>query len=197
MRIDPVNITLHSGIEAILRSPEASDASSELAFLSSVLSETDFLALSSGEESLSVEDEEAFISSFISSPSSFMISCFISGEIAGNVSVSGMRHRKAAHRAELGIAVRSPFQSIGIGSALLEAALDTASSIGFGQVELGVCSGNDRAIRLYRRHGFSEAGRIPDAFKLPDGSFQDEIIMIRRLCRGFWPSPDAVPSWKG
>ena len=182
MRIDPVHITLRSGIEAILRSPDTSDAPSELSFFTSVLAETDFLALSAGEKSLSVEEEEAFISSFAASPSSFMISCLISGEIAGNVSVTGMSNRKAGHRAELGIAVRSSCQSVGVGTALLETALDTASSIGFRQVELGVCSGNDRAIRLYRRHGFSEAGRIPEAFALPDGSFQDEIIMIRRLC---------------
>ena len=38
---------------------------------------------------------------------------------------------------------------------------------------------NEGAIRLYRRLGFAEEARLPRAFKLADGSYYDEIMMVK------------------
>lgn len=73
----------------------------------------------------------------------------------------------------------------GIGKLLLGALLDWAESDSrVHKVELRVRGGNQRAIGLYRRYGFSEEGRLREHIRLPDGSCVDDILMAwfpRRL----------------
>ena len=52
---------------------------------------------------------------------------------------------------------------------------------GFEQAELTVVDGNERAIRLYKRLGFRECGRIPNANKYDDGTYSDDIMMVLPL----------------
>ena len=52
---------------------------------------------------------------------------------------------------------------------------------GFEQLELGVYSDNARAIHLYEKFGFERYGIQPRAFKLKDGTYRDEIIMVKML----------------
>jgi SAM-dependent methyltransferase len=56
-----------------------------------------------------------------------------------------------------------------------------APSLGYTQLELGVFSDNERAIRLYSRFGFQEWGRTKNAFRLGDGTCFDEILMGLQL----------------
>ena len=56
-----------------------------------------------------------------------------------------------------------------------------AGEAGYEQAELGVFADNAPAIHLYHRCGFRDTGRIPRAFHLPDGSFIDEIQMVKFL----------------
>jgi len=44
-----------------------------------------------------------------------------------------------------------------------------------------VVSTNVGAIRLWKKHGFQEIGRIPEAFRHPNESFVDGLIMYKRL----------------
>ena len=48
------------------------------------------------------------------------------------------------------------------------------------KVEL-VYSDNARAIHLYEKFGFERYGIHPRAFKLKDGTYRDEIIMVKML----------------
>jgi ribosomal protein S18 acetylase RimI-like enzyme len=52
------------------------------------------------------------------------------------------------------------FRSQGVGSALVEAVVDWAKSKGFSQVLLWVTEVNEKAQRLYERHGFARTGRV-------------------------------------
>lgn len=56
-----------------------------------------------------------------------------------------------------------------------------ARRMGFGQIELGVFSRNDRAKRLYEKTGFVCCGTTPRAVRYKDGSYDDEIVMVKRL----------------
>ena len=56
-----------------------------------------------------------------------------------------------------------------------------AKENGFTQVELGVFADNERAIYLYRKLGFTEMGCIPKAFCLKDGTYRDEVQMVKFL----------------
>ena len=63
----------------------------------------------------------------------------------------------------------------------MEQALEQAKENGFTQVELGVFADNDRARYLYRKLGFTEMGCILKAFCLKDGTYRDEVQMVKFL----------------
>ena len=56
-----------------------------------------------------------------------------------------------------------------------------AIEAGYEQMELAVYSANRKAIDLYRKHGFKECALLPHASKLKDGSYFDEIRMVKDL----------------
>lgn len=58
-------------------------------------------------------------------------------------------------------------------------AQDQAKKNGFEQIELGVFADNPRAIHVYEKAGFQKVGIQPRAFKLQDGSYVDEIEMVK------------------
>jgi ribosomal protein S18 acetylase RimI-like enzyme len=66
----------------------------------------------------------------------------------------------------------------GIGRRLIEATLAAADAAKFSRVELTVNADNERAIRLYKSHGFVEEGRKRSA-RFLEGQFQDVLVMGR------------------
>jgi ribosomal protein S18 acetylase RimI-like enzyme len=85
-----------------------------------------------------------------------------------------------AHCGMLGMGLRAPYRSKGLGRQLLEQALRAARERGFERIELMVRSPNLRAIHLYLQVGFQEEGRKRDAVRLDDGS-EDEVMMALHL----------------
>lgn len=85
--------------------------------------------------------------------------------------------REPAGQADvLTMAVATAHWGQGIGSALLTALLDEAARRGCPEVFLEVRADNPRAQRLYRRHGFTEAG-LRRGYYQPSG--MDAIVMRR------------------
>lgn len=83
------------------------------------------------------------------------------------------------HAMSLGINVAKASQGQGVGNALMTALLDYADN--WAQVlriELTVYHDNQRAIRLYERHGFAPEGRLR-AYALRNGVYEDVLTMAR------------------
>jgi ribosomal protein S18 acetylase RimI-like enzyme len=89
---------------------------------------------------------------------------------------------ETSHLGILGIEVRREFRGKGIGRSLLAYALGRCRGR-FESVQLSVIPVNTAAIRLYRRLGFVEHGRLPRAFQRK-GVYHDFILMHRPV-----PSP--------
>lgn len=64
----------------------------------------------------------------------------------------------------LNLAVRTPHQGHGIGTALMRAMLDAAQQHGARRVLLEVREGNEAAQHLYARNGFAVVGRRPNYY---------------------------------
>jgi ribosomal protein S18 acetylase RimI-like enzyme len=79
-----------------------------------------------------------------------------------------------------GLAVAPRFQRLGVARRLVDAALAKAVERDARKVLLHVLSTNEPAIRLYRRAGFVEEGRLIRQFRL-DGRYVDDLIMARHL----------------
>lgn len=89
--------------------------------------------------------------------------------------------RTVADDAELLLlAVAPPFRRRGIGRKLLQHFLDLAQEAGAGRVHLEVREGNP-AVAMYRRAGFSIAGRRRNYYRGPTGGEFDALSLTRIL----------------
>jgi RimJ/RimL family protein N-acetyltransferase len=105
---------------------------------------------------------------------------FADGKLAGVAGYWPLEGEKESHKAILwGMYVRKVARGAGLGERLVAAVVEHASSR-VEQVKLGVASGNEAALRLYIKTGFTEYGREMKALK-QDGRYLDEILMVRFL----------------
>ena len=166
----------------VLRTPGSADAEDMIAFMKSIYGETPFLSCTPEEFDVSVEQELEFLRRHERSERDCMIGAWIEGRLAGTVRLSAVGDSyRLRHRAEIGISVLKEFWGRGAGSMLMDAALNTAASAGYRQVELAVCADNERALHLYQKFGFEEYGRCPQAMRRSYDVYMDEILMAKRL----------------
>ena len=179
MTITEKEITLKNGQKIILRSPMESEAkavsdhryetSKETYFMSCYPEESKFREAEMKERMTAInEDEKAF-----------NITAYADGKIVGDAVVSKIKnHIKFRHRGYFGISIRDAYCDLGLGSIMLNEAIKIAKENGFEQLELGVFSDNHRAIHVYEKAGFKKVGVQPRAFKLKDGTYRDEVLMV-------------------
>ena len=181
MKIEPRMFTLPSGEVLTVRSLCADDAEALSAFRLATYRETHFMARYP-EEGASLEAMRNGLAGSEESPVSFEVGAFAGEKLVGEFGVAQVRpHMKYRHRAGMGISVLKDYWGCGLGSYLMQLAIDQTRANGFEQLELGVFSDNTRAIHLYEKFGFERCGIQPRAFKLKDGTYRDEIIMVKML----------------
>ena len=181
MQIQPCTVRLKDGREVLLRSPERGDAQAMLDYMRVTSGETHFMARYPEECPTDVQWEYDFLDRITPHAKSFMLVAILDGELVGGCSVMAVSgHIKTRHRGSLGISVEQKAWG-GLGTAMIEAALRQAKENGFEQVELGVFEDNPRARHLYEKLGFQEQGRTLRAFRLKDGTYRDEIQMVKFL----------------
>lgn len=165
-----------------IRSALPEDAKKLKVHREATAAETHFMARYPEDGDFDLDKMRNGIESMRDSQRDYLVTAFLGDEIVGDLGVTLVRpHMKYLHRAYLGMSIRQKCTGIGLGSFMMEIALEQAKKNGFEQVELGVFSDNERAQGLYRKYGFKEYGRTPRAFKLKDGTYRDEIIMVRML----------------
>ena len=166
----------------LLRSAKTEEAQLLVDYLKTVCGETRFLLCDPDEMEYTAESEVEFINDKNSSEDSMLVLAFVDGEYAGNCSFAPIENRRRAkHRADIGIALYQKYTGLGLGRLMLQKLLGKIKELGYEQAELTVVSGNDRAYHLYDSLGFKECGRIPKANKYQDGSYSDDIHMVKRL----------------
>ena len=181
MKIEPRTFDLPNGEVLTVRSIGAEDAETLSAFRYATCGETHFLARYP-EECASLEAMQKGLAGSESSALNFEVGAFAGKKLVGEFGVAQVRpHIKYRHRAVMGISVLKDYWGCGLGSFLMQMAVDQAKANGFEHLELGVYSDNARAIHLYEKFGFERCGTMPHAFKLKDGTYRDEIMMVKML----------------
>ncbi|MBA2535443.1 MAG: GNAT family N-acetyltransferase [Rubrobacter sp.] len=112
-----------------------------------------------------------------------LVAC-VEEEVVGSLSLENSPTRwRMRHVGSIGMAVRDDWQGKGVGTALMEAALDLADNwLNLTRIELRVYVDNAAAIALYEKFGFEVEGthrRL--AFR--DGEYVDSYSMARVLNR--------------
>jgi len=174
--------TGRSGRIYTIRSPEKDESEQMLAYLLTTAEETEY-GLSYPEElTLTVADEEAFITRCAEGSGSVMISAFDGDRLVGNASLFGvMDRKKALHRAEFGMAILKSHWGEGLGRKLLTGLVACARQAGYKQLELEVAACNERAVNLYKSLGFTVYGERPRSLRLKNGEYLDEYLMLLEL----------------
>ena len=182
MIIPETAVTLKDGTKVILRSPQRRDVAQLNEYLRLTSGETHYMVRYPEECDRTLEAAQKRLWAVTDHERSFMLAAFLDGELVGNCGVNEISDRfKMRHRASLGISIKKKAWGLGLGTLLMEKALEQAKENGFTQVELGVFADNDRARHLYRKLGFTEMGCIPKAFCLKDGTYRDEVQMVKFL----------------
>ncbi len=179
MRIEEQTFQLPDGRVATIRSAGPEDAMQVKLLREATAGETHFMARYPEDGPLDLAKITEIQKAITESPRDFLVSAFMGDRMIGDLGVTLIRpHMKYLHRAYLGMSIREEYTGMGLGTFLMQTALNQARANGFEQVELGVFSDNDRARHLYTKMGFREFGMNPRAFKLKDGTYRDEIIMV-------------------
>src|SRR4051812_17672399 len=102
-------------------------------------------------------------------------------EVVGYLKLDPGRYESVARTARLQMAVRLDMRGKGIGAELLRHAIAWAEAGALDRIEVFVRENNERVMKLYRRFGFVEEGRLRQRVRLPDGRRVDDIV-FGRLC---------------
>ena len=176
------SILLKDGLEVTIRSVEPEDAPLMLQYMKTMLSETPFLLRTPEEFDYTPEEEARILAGHKEDPRSLMLVAAVGGQIVASADIrSHGAKSRLMHRGELGISVRKAYWSKGIGSALMERLTAFAAQCGYEQVELTVESKNKRALGLYIKYGFTVYGTRPHGMKYPDGSYDNDYLMVKML----------------
>ncbi len=181
-----------NGHEVEFRSPREEDALMMIEGLKEVCGETDFLLSGPDEVKLTEEDEVKFIDMMNGIEKGGMLLAFVDGEYVGNSSYRVSDKRRFNHRGNIGIALKLKATGFGLGTEVLKRILESMKACGLEQAELDVFASNSRAIHVYKKLGFREIGRIPNASRLDSGEYVDELHMVLPLNDAeFWDLYDA------
>ena len=101
-------------------------------------------------------------------------------EVVGQLALNTFSTRpRRRHVGQIGMAVRDDWQGKGVGTALIEAAIDLSDNwLNLTRLELEVYTDNVPAIRLYERFGFAVEGTLV-RFAFRDGCDVDAYEMAR------------------
>jgi RimJ/RimL family protein N-acetyltransferase len=125
-------------------------------------------------------DERRYLRAIRRYPNAAVFVAEDDGDIVGRLSVARDQHPASRHVADLGLIVAATHRRRGIGTALLDAALEWAQESGVRKLELHVFPWNEAAIALYERFGFVREGYRSAHYRRGD-EFVDAILMAYRV----------------
>ncbi len=177
MLIPAKGVTLKSGKEVILKSPKPDDAQALLNHLKNVFNQSyqNMNHPKNNWENFPVEEEAKILTDFASSPSKFMISAFDGERIVGNLGCFGMGGEFLKFNARIGMGLDYDFHNVGLGTELLNYAIQKAKENKIHRLELTVRTFNEPGIALYEKTGFRRVGILKETAFI-DEKFCDEYM---------------------
>ncbi len=104
------------------------------------------------------------------------------GNIVGTYYIKQNRPDLGSHICRCGYMVHPDARRQGIGEAMCQHSLSVAPDLGFRGMQLGyVVSSNTASVNLWKKMGFIEVGRVPNAFQHQSLGDVDVLIMYQSL----------------
>jgi RimJ/RimL family protein N-acetyltransferase len=100
------------------------------------------------------------------------------GEAVGTYYIKPNQMEPAAHTANAGFMTSRTHQGKGIASAMADHMLHQAKKLGYHAIQFNmVLEDNIPSLKIWEKRGFNVLGRIPDAYRKPDGSYVSAFIL--------------------
>jgi RimJ/RimL family protein N-acetyltransferase len=178
MKLKSRKIVLKDGRRILLRHVAIEDAERIIAFVQGFVYDEEFVPLSEGEFNPALEDEKIILKNYIDRTNSlFLVAESTDGKIVGNINVDGNQRKIMRHTAVFGMGMHKDWQGCGLGTALLQHAVDWCKNQSeLELLYLQVYAENEAGLALYRKIGFTEHGKMPKVFK-QNNRYHDEISM--------------------
>lgn len=176
-KFEPRELKFRDGRTVLLRTPTVDDAQGMRDYLDALRVEAPHIMFSPEDELPTLQQERDFLATGFG-PDALRIVAEHEGEIVAAASVTRMKMFKTRHRSTLGIGIRAPWRSVGLGRHIMQ------ELIGFAQrhpeieqIELCVFTENTVARKLYKSLGFETFGKLTSAVRHADGRTDDEWLM--------------------
>jgi len=127
-----------------------------------------------------LEEELSFIRAHTDQPNATLLVAAEAGEIVGLCAFVGGTLEEERHAGTFGLSVAQGHRGRGIGTALLEALLAWAPSVGVSRIQAWAWANNPGSIALYKRMGFEQEG-ISRRAVISDGAPVDVVLLARLL----------------
>jgi RimJ/RimL family protein N-acetyltransferase len=176
--------TTRDGRAYVVRTAQLSDAPQLIAHSRAIFAEPQWSVTEPHEFNVSTDQEEAWILSFHEAPHRILLVADFGSRarpnVIGMVSFNTQPRFRVRHRGRLGISVQATYRRLGVGETLLRTLLEWATAEPeLERIELSVFAHNTRAMSLYRKLGFVEEARLLRCFKLADGTYFDDVMMVK------------------
>lgn len=179
----PESVKLRDDRVVIICPAVPDDAETILNYMSLGLPEcTDYVRIEPDEFGMSVKQERDWIVAQKHASGAIVLLAKAANEVIGMLDCDSSSRRQIAHVGEIGMAVRKTYWGSGLGSAMMTSLINWAQAHPvLEMLQLSVFADNHRAIGLYRKFDFVEAGRLPQRTKFGPGEYKDDVIMYRRV----------------
>ena len=146
--------------ELLIREAEPKDAAALVSFLNRVSVETDFTSLDRDGILMIDTEMELFLDKQAHSENQITLLALLNDKIAGIVNITADQRQRVRHIGDLFIVIGKRYWNNGLGSFLLEEAIEWAQASDIlRRLQLTVQTRNQAAVHLYQKHGFVIEGR--------------------------------------
>ena len=164
-------------MDFVIRRSDPADAEQLTRLADSVSAEPEGWLISVGGEWRSAGDERRFLKALRRYPhAAVFVAEREDGTLVGRLSVGRDPHPASTHVADVGLMVAQDARRQGVGTALIEAAVEWARQAGVRKLELHVFPWNEAAIALYDAFGFEREGYRKRHYRR-GGEYVDAILM--------------------
>ena len=168
-------------MDFVIRRSDPADAEQLTRLADSVSAEPEGWLISVAGEWRSAGDERRFLKALRRYPhAAVFVAEREDGTLVGRLSVGRDPHPASAHVADVGLMVAFDARRQGVGTALLQAAVEWAREAGIRKLELHVFPWNEAAIALYEAFGFEREGFRKGHYRR-GGEFVDAILMAYEI----------------
>lgn len=182
---EPRAVTLKDDRTVVLREATSGDAEAMLAYMYANLPEFHRYVLTTPDEFDYTPDQERQMIDETRDRQGLILLALTESGVIGMLMSHPQRRQRIAHVAEVGMTICDAYREVGLGSAMMAYLIAWAEAHPVVEMmQLSVYADNPRAIALYRKFDFVEAGRLPRRSKFGPEQYKDDIIMYRRVATG-------------